>query len=95
MTRHADAIGRAYERLGRARKAAAIVARLPIPAGADAAAVARFMARLEGATPVERAELAKWCGCASAPSDETWTLVVASARARMLPVNDNRSKGGE
>ena len=92
MTRHADAIARAYERLARARKVAAIL-RI-VPAEALTPSGARITVEvMEEATPEAWAAFAKLAGV-SPPSEETVRAVIEEVRARLRPVNDNRSKGG-
>jgi len=85
MTRHADAIGRAYERLARARKVAKMLAKLPLlpldPTGE------RTIAVLEQATSANRAQFASWAGV-TVPSDQTWRELIEAVRARMQPAND-------
>ena len=86
MNRHADAVSRAYERLGRARKVAKMLAKLPIlPLDTTGE---RTIAVLEQATPANRAQFASWAGV-TAPSDETWRDLIEAVRARMQPVNNN------
>lgn len=86
MTRHADAIGRAYERLGRERKAARIAARVPF--GQSDERNEWMLKRLADATPEERAQFAADAGC-NPPSDETWRRVVEIVRERIITPANN------
>jgi len=93
VTRHADAIARAYERLARARKVAAILRIVPAEALTPSGALIT-VELMEQATPEAWAAFAKLAGV-NPPSAEIVREVIDTVRARMLPVNDNRSKGGQ
>lgn len=85
MTRHADAIGRAYEQLARMRKTARIVARVPV--GTSPAANDRTADMMAGWSVEDRNIFAATAG-ARPPSDETWRAVCEAVRNRVTPAND-------
>lgn len=86
MSRHVDAIARAYEAAARETKAARIAARVPFAPTAEVQRL--FVADLMEATPAARAKFAADAGVKRPPSEKTWARVIELIAARPVPANN-------
>ena len=71
-----------FETRARAAKVAKLAAL--IPHGRTAPEIARIASAVEAATTAARAQFSERIGV-RAPSDQTWTMVVAEVRSRLAP----------